>query len=608
MSVPVDPPPSLEAPARRVAETKPPDPEPEGPTSAPDSIGPQPPKAALGTLDVLVFDSAGSPVSGALVEAWPFDGGTVGLPSTPPALSLLTDGLGRCTVTLGSRSAKLVASKPAVGSSGILLVSGNQEEIRVELQPLSAIRGTILRADGTAAEGARVVARPAGITVAAGPPRTFRTPAVATAGASGEFEVEADAGGPFRVHAENGEEKTEVVRVWTKPGSVHELTLRFPGAFSISGSLLDPDGKPVAGGTVRAFERREDPLGGLPFRPAEANAKTGPDGGFVLRLVRPGEYMVAGSAEGFASSAASKVVLDEAGPSASLALSLYPPSAIAGHARWADGRPVAGRPIWASPDLGSAPAHERPHPEEVFGRASGETEEDGSYRLAPLHPLGSYTVSIAPDPDRRDSLVSKSGMRPGGAEVEIVVTEEEVRGAVLTGVVESGATGEPLRSYRLRLGTQESEDSWSSDGTDRRIEDPDGRFRIEGLRPGRRYAIEVEADGHATICVEPWVMGPEGKELRLRLPRPGSVEVRVVDASGRAVAYASVSARFLMSRPGMRGAGIRSRRTDESGLARIDGLTPGRNKVHAWLGERRAETEADVPPGATAIVEIRLGP
>ncbi len=609
MSVPVDPPPSPEPPARRVAETRPPASEPERLAPASISVAPEPPKAAVGTLSVLVFDSQGRPVADALVEAWPFEGGTVGLPSTPPLDSRLTDASGRCSVPMQSRSAKLVASKEGVGSSGILLASGNQEEAKVELQALAAIRGNVLHADGTPAEGARVLARSAGIMVAAGLPRSLREPAVAVAGMRGEFEIEADAGGPLRVHAQIGEERTRDAEVWTKPGSVHEVTLRFPGTFSISGVLLHPDGSPVSGGTVRGFQKWANPPMSASTSLEQPEATSKEDGSFLLRITQPGEYTVIGSEKGFANSLASTVVLDEANPLASLSLSLHPPAAVAGRVRWADGRAVAGRPIWATPDGAPefTPTHGRPGPGEIFGTASWLTGEDGSFRLAPLHPLASYTISVSPDRERRDSRAVRGGVRPGGVEVEIVVTEEELRGAVLTGIVESAATGEPLRRYRLRLSTEISEEAWMSDGSDRQIEDAEGRFRIEGLLSGRRYGLDVEADGHASVSVEPWAMPPEGKEVRLRLPRPGSLEVRVVDAWGRRVPFASVSAEFHRSRRRGRSVHI-AQHTDESGLARIDGLTPGRNKVHAWQGGRSAETEAEVPAGATAVVEIRLGP
>ncbi len=610
VSVPVDPPPPPEAPARRVAGTRPPASEPERPAPASISVAPEPPKAAVGTLSVLVFDSQGRPVAGALVEAWPFDGGTVGLPSTPPLDSRLTDASGRCSVPMESRSAKLVASKEGVGSSGILLASGHPEEVKVELQPLAAIRGNVLRADGTPAEGARVLARSAGIMVAAGLPRSLREPPVAVADLRGEFEIEADAGGPLRVHAQIGGERTRDAEVWTKPGSVHEVTLRFPGAFSVSGVLLAPDGNPVSGGTVCGFQKWANPPMSASISLEQPEATSKEDGSFLLRITQPGEYTVIGSEKGFANSLASTVVLDEANPLASLSLSLHPPAAVAGRVRWADRRAVAGRPIWATPDgaPGFTPTHGRPGPGEIFGTASGLTGKDGSFRLAPLHPLASYTLSVSPDRERRDSLAVRSGVRPGGVEVEIVVTEEEVRGVVLSGIVESGATGEPLRRYRLRLSTEMGEQAWKSDGWDRPIEDAEGRFRIEGLRAGGRYSLEVMADEHASVLVDPWEMGPEGREVRLRLPRPGSLEVRVVDGAGRAVPFASVSAELLTTGGRMGRTIHMAQRTDESGLARIDGLTPGRTKVHAWLGERRAETEAKVPVGATAVVEVRLQP
>jgi hypothetical protein len=568
-------------------------------------VEPEPP---LFAVSVLVLDLGGEPVPAARVEvhsraqggrwsdcfvleAWP------------------TDDSGRCTVTARSRQNALLASKAGTGTSGewpLDWLGENQTEVTLVLRAQAKVRGLVLRVDGTPALGATVSFWSSGSY----PEGIPRVPPAQTTDAEGRFEVEVDSWGTYRLAAEHGEMRTGEWPVKPKPGATKEVTLRFPGTFEIRGTLFDPDGRRVPGGRILAWE--EPPLGEWSNR-AMSYGKSGPDGSFRLEVPRLGEYAVAGYADGFMETDTVPVRLTERAPTRSVSLSLFHESFIAGRVRRSTGEPAVGATVWASvwafsgcstgipaefpgaPDGSSKPHH-----------LKTTTGPDGDFRLEPAHPRREYSVTCVPDPERREGEIRRGNVVPGGAPLEIVVTNEELRGAVLTGVVESETTGRPFERFRLTLSHQAAGvTGWSHDGQPRRIEHSEGRFRIEGLTAGCRYGLEVEADGHSRVLIEPWTMEPRGRELHVRLPEPSRLEVRVVGVAGGPVPFAEVSLLRKSEVPGRKF--WQPVRTDPSGIGTVEGIDVGRYEVRAAKGAVRSEAvEAEVRGGSTTTVSIAL--
>ncbi|MCI0585818.1 MAG: hypothetical protein L0323_03135 [Planctomycetes bacterium] len=575
---------------------------PEGRLLRKPSVQPEPP---LFAVSVLVLDPGGEPVPGARVEVhsrgWWSD--CVVLEVWP------TDDSGRCTVTARSRQNALLALKAGTGTSGewpLDWLGENQTEVTLSLRAQAKVRGLVLRVDGTPALGATVSFWSSGSC----PEGIPHVPPAQTTDAEGRFEVEVDSWGTYRLAAEHGEMRTGEWPVQPKPGATKEVTLRFPGTFSISGTLFDPDGRRVPGGMILA---REEPPPGEWSNQAMSWGKSGPDGSFRLEVPRLGEYAVTGYADGFIETATVPVRLTERAPMDSVSLSLLPESFIAGRVRRWTGEPALGATVWASvwafsgcsggiraefpgaPDGSSKPHHLR-----------ATTGPDGSFRLEPAHPGREYSVICVPDRERMEGEIRRTNVVPGGAPLEIVVTDEELRGAVLTGVVESKTTGRPLERFRLTLSHQAAGVAgWTLDGQPRKLEHSEGRFRIEGLTAGCRYGLEVEADGHSGVLIEPWTMEPQGRELHVRLPGPSRLEVRVVGIAGGPVPFAQVSLLRKSEVPGRRF--WQPVRTDPSGIGTVEGIDVGRYVLRATKGAARSEAvEVEVRGGSTTTVSITL--
>lgn len=552
---------------------------------------------------VVVIDSDGEPVPAARVEVTSSGGsGTRGERDVLDAAQ--TDASGRCIVTAPSRKNALFASKAGTGTSGewpLGWLAEDKTEVTLVLRTPTKVRGLVLRADGTPAPGARVSFRKAW-TVSGGDPRV---PPARTTDAEGRFEVEVDSWGAYLVAAQDGEERTGTSLVEAKPGETKEVTLRFPGAFAIAGILVDPEGRPVPEGDVQAWER---PTPGVYLTGDFTRGRTEADGSFWLEVPRLGEYMVAGGAEGFADTEPVAVRLTEEAPTASVSLSLFPASFIAGRVRRETGEPVAGADVSASLDRSKGiEATPRPHFGGYFrtDRLGGTTGPDGSFRLEPAHPRRDYSLTCVPEPDRMEEGIRRQGVVPGGPPLEIVVTEEGLQGAVLTGIVESEMTGRPLERFDVTLIHHEEPDEDWTQFQRRPFDDPEGRFRIAGLIAGDRYGLAVEADGHAVALLEPWTMEPHGKDLRVRLPGPTRLEFRVVDAAGRPAPFAEVSLRRRGATPFWHV--WRQIRTDEAGNLTVERIDPGRYDVRATKGAARSEAvEAEVRGGSTTTGSIAL--
>ncbi|MGH7151658.1 MAG: carboxypeptidase regulatory-like domain-containing protein [Planctomycetota bacterium] len=552
---------------------------------------------------VVVIDADGEPVPAALVEVTSSAGG--GTWREHDVLEAAhTDSSGRCTVTARSRKNALLASKAGTGTSGewpLVWLAEDKREAALVLRAQAKVRGLVLRADGTPTPGARVSFWRKGIRDGA----LARVPPDQTADDEGRFEVEVDSWGIYGLAAKDGEKRTGNEAVLAEPGAIKEVTLRFAGAFAIAGILLDPEGRPMAAGDVQAWER---PSPGVHWNHGFTHGTIGPDGSFRLEVPRLGEYMVAGGADGYADTEPVAVRLTEEAPTTFVSLSLFRASFIAGRVRRETGDPVAGAPVSASLDL-SKGIQVTPRP--FFGgrfrtdRLEATTGPDGTFRLEPAHPRLEYSLTCVPEPERSEGEIRRRGVVPGGAPLEIVVTEEALQGAIITGVVESEMTGRPLERFDVTLIHHEAPDGDWTQFQPRSFDHPEGRFRIAGLTVGDRYGLAVEAEGHARAIFEPWTMEPGGKVLRVRLAAPTRLEFRVVDAAGRPAPFAEVSIRRRSETPFWHS--WRQMRTDESGLSTVERIDPGRYEVRAAKGTARSEAvEAEVRGGSTTTVSIAL--
>jgi protocatechuate 3,4-dioxygenase beta subunit len=295
------------------------------------------------------------------------------------------------------------------------------------------------------------------------------------------------------------------------------VELRLAPAASVRGVVTGPAGRPVEGAAVYAIPAGapemlvEDPritvTGGGTWR-AE-RGESGPDGAYEIDGLAPGgAYDVVAMAKGYARSRTSEGVRPRSGTPASADLRLREPGSAVLRVLSPDGMPVVDAHGWY---------RWLNWPHEV------KADDDGVIRVDGLDPV-EYTFRI----DSARFLFQWVKV----AVLEGETTEVEVRmlaGVTLAGVVVDDR-GTPLASveveaqrpfHRKYRGLEKS--------YGKTVTDEEGRFRIEGLRPGT-HGICAAADGHARRWTCP-VEAPDEK-LRVVVPRMARITGRLVPPEG----------------------------------------------------------------------------
>ena len=254
----------------------------------------------------------------------------------------------------------------------------------------------------------------------------------------------------------------------------------------------------------------------------------------------------------------------------------------------------------------------------------------GSMKSASVDADGRYSVELDA-PGRHAVTIQKLQGGPGQQNVlefrcDVPEAEEHVADFVLpTGRVSGrvrGPDGEPAAGARVSLRPEAAIRTgtfWGGAYTEL-VTDNEGRYDIEALRPGR-YALVVGGTALGGLFgnedaahgreVRDGLDVDEGEWLRdvdFRLRKPGSVEIEVVDAGGRAVEGASVFARTKEGRVVDR---MSMLSTDARGKRIYRGLAPGEYTFTARTGElvsqESGRVEVEAGERATARLVLEAG-
>jgi hypothetical protein len=136
----------------------------------------------------------------------------------------------------------------------------------------------------------------------------------------------------------------------------------------------------------------------------------------------------------------------------------------------------------------------------------------------------------------------------------------------------------------------------------------DGRFRwmvdATGSTDPSAFDVFAVGRGHVPAVVH---KPPAGKEVVFRLAKAVPLQVQVGDRNGRPVAGASVVVKPGPDTKGLLGhAGAGT--SDESGVARVDGLAPGRVLLHVDHPEFMPLTVGPFDPAEEGTQDVRLQP
>lgn len=349
-----------------------------------------------------------------------------------------------------------------------------------------------------------------------------------TSGQGGTFRVEDLEPGTVVLNVSGGGYQPAELQVSVPEDRDPEpVTVRLKPGETLRGRVLGPDGGPVAGATVEATGAESRQM-----------AQTAADGTFVLEGLAPGELrLVATASGGLRGEAAAR-----AGSGEEVVLRLERPGRIVGRVLDPEGSPVAGASVMQfGPD--------------DFSRGPLKTGADGGFSVEEAEP-GTWRLSA-----RAEGFAGSPAR-----EVEVKAGEDSVvelrleRGGVVEGVVR-GLEGSELDRCRVLGG-----------GAETRVQ-PDGSFRLEGVRPGR---VTVRA------MVVP---GGRARSVVVDLPDPAEPAWVEIDFGGGATLTGTVT-RAGLGVPGLAvsviavgGTEGASTTTGEDGAWRVEGLEPGEYQV-----------------------------
>lgn len=308
-------------------------------------------------------------------------------------------------------------------------------------------------------------------------------------------------------------------------------TVALERAASLRGSVLGPNGKPLAGASVTAVH--VSALGSRMFSPLDPvadRAAAGPSGTFELRQLRAGEeYELRAALPGFFPEARTLVTSRDAGP---VTIQLQPACAVRGLLRDPEGHPVAAASVIVRP-----------------ARRAGR-EQRGRDLLPPgveSDPVGRFSIPESPAAEI-DLEVRKAGYAPalrravrvgpsckGSFDLGPVVLNP---GARLAGrVVDAGGKAVPDAEVFLvdRLPAAEPPRGTKPAA----VSGTDGSFALDDLQRGVAHHLLVKADGYLDKGIR-GVRPPGSGPVLVQLERAAVLRGRVLDEAGEAVGGAEV--------------------------------------------------------------------
>lgn len=455
------------------------------------------------------------------------------------------------------------------GASGVELVIG----------PEATMEGTIIAASGDLPKNLRIIVswQEDGQTTKsrrheANDDGTFKV----TGLSKGVYTVKAgaegyDSTGPeATVPLAEGDHKTGV-RVTYDPGPT----------FSISGRVMDANGRPIAKAHVGAYNR------------GQFEASADDQGRYeITGIPQQGEYHVNANAPGYASASSPNRI---SGETRNLDFTLQKTGAIEGRViSAATGKPVTPVKVMATSGIS------RDWDEWMQRQAAVSAKEDGSFTLENVRPgpntvfawsdgfaRASITVEVAPDETTSNAVLRLSP------------------GATISGVV-IDPSGNPLRRADVRL-RQPGAERYRS--MERVRTQNDGAFEFSALPEGE-YLVTAEHKDFSEKEASVYAGAGHPAQVTLQLSAGGVIEGRIT-SGGKPLSNASVYAQSMAGGSG------KSARTDESGFYQIVGLPSGETMVTAGTqrdGSNRSqnisavvqegmvtEVNLDFPPGNARI-------
>jgi len=438
------------------------------PSRAPSSalLPAPPPGPWVATL--LVVDPAGEPVPDAVVTVWPApNDAKAGMPehvrpepdprhmarsSTKdgaqapgsvamleagerqrrPACIVRTDATGHVTVTLHDDVCTARATHEPEGESREKGVAREraEAETRLVLEPAILLLGHVREADGAPAPQVRVETRVVGGSgFERGMPATPGPVVTETVGA---FTVRVQRDVRYELRATRTRDATFPFEVFVGDGPPAPITLVFPGAITLAGTVVDADARPVARADVTAW--REFARGERDYSQAERVPVRADDAGrFSMPVRAHARYQLLATAPGHATSDLVWTETTQHEPHPEVRLVLQRLATIRGTVVHGDGSPFPGLSVRAHPEAGDSRNWiGQPWREDRFPAVEAATTGgDGRFTLS-VHPRTDWTLDLRLAPRNWRLRVLEPGVRPGRDDVVLRVTENSCTAASCT--------------------------------------------------------------------------------------------------------------------------------------------------------------------------------
>lgn len=593
-------------------------------TSAPptEPLDATPVRVAPWTAKVFVFDAQDRPVADAVVTTWALAPAGHRMPDGAnaysgreehPASVARTDVTGHVTIALDREAYEVEASKEGVGRSEaapLWFSIAATKTTRMELLPPLFLQGRVVRLDGGPATDAEITtkAKPStGLAVfRARPVSPVRTDA------AGRFVVPVQKWVSYEFVATLDGKQTFREKLFVAGPALPEITLTFPGAITVSGLVVDAEGRPVPAAEVTGW--RDTPPGDPEVGPRDAETVTAtadPTGRFVLAVRRHARYQVLAAAKDQATSELVAVETTVARPHPAVRLTLPRFATIRGRVLREDGSPFAGIKVLADPEaglsLGPGSVEKGPRPAQIdlFPKVKAATvADDGSFTLT-VHPGTTWSVSVRPVADNWRMGMKQASVAPGRDDVVLTLTDADLAGCVVSGTVDAafGLNG-PFtvsivdygRDGKI-LGSSDASARWEGN-----------RFECRPLPLGQQFGIRVR-DGEvrdsrlAEALFGPFRTESARLDVTIRLEPWGTLPVRVFQADGGPARRVKVVSHEVIPTSFGRGATP----VDEKGRVELSRLVPGAHRLCVFDDLRKLhEQETTVLPGPNPEIVIRL--